>query len=173
MDENLSRVLAELDGQKRLAGAAAFSAFSRQVMRDIDAEAAKHFSVYADDARINGYGFQAYFIETETIRLAQDALTQLEASGADFRQRVPQTTLDLIPKGNNWNWRQMAVKVGMEHEYDFIYTYTSKLLHATPASITTDNPNLELIEVRTFLRYILVTIREMIRTIRTVEDQHL
>ncbi len=56
----------------------------------------------------------------------------------------------------------------MEHEYDFIYSYTSRLLHATPASLTTDQKNLEPREVLVFLRYVHVRLLEIIDMARQV-----
>lgn len=44
----------------------------------------------------------------------------------------------------------------MKDEYDFIYAYASRLLHATPASLTTNQKNLEPDEMRVFLKYIRV-----------------
>ena len=42
----------------------------------------------------------------------------------------------------------------MASEYDFIYSYTSRLLHATPASLTTNQKSLEAEEVFLFRRYV-------------------
>ena len=50
----------------------------------------------------------------------------------------------------------------MLDEYSFIYGYTSKLLHATPASLTTDQKNLEANEMGVFLRYIYVRLLDVI-----------
>lgn len=160
LELNLKPVMAEPDSHKQLAEARAFPG---RVMSAIDAEAAKNFLVFADDAQKNGFGFQAYLIETKMIQAALGAVNRLEAGKLDFSRDVPQSTRDLIPK--KWDWRRMAGEVGMMEQYDFIYRYTSKLLHATPVSITTDRPNLELFEVRTFLRYILVTLREVIQIV--------
>lgn len=164
IQQNVAQLANEPDREKQLAHA---SMFPQMIMQQIDSEAAKHFSVFANDAKTNGYGFQAYLIQTKTVPAAEAAVAELDAKEAEFRRRVPQSVLDLIPNNNRFNWRDMAQRVGIDHEYDFIYTYTSKLLHATPASITTDHPNLELIEVRTFLRYILFTLREMIEIIQS------
>ena len=46
--------------------------------------------------------------------------------------------------------------------FDFIYSYTSRLLHATPPSITTDQRNLDLSEVDMFLRYVKVRINDLL-----------
>jgi hypothetical protein len=42
----------------------------------------------------------------------------------------------------------------LEGPYEFLYSYVSRLLHATPASVTTDHKNLEPEEITMFLRYI-------------------
>jgi hypothetical protein len=56
----------------------------------------------------------------------------------------------------------MADRVDLLPEYDFLYTFASKLLHATPASITTDQKNLEPQEFVVFLKYINVKTLELI-----------
>ena len=61
-----------------------------------------------------------------------------------------------------WNWKLNANKVGMGDEYEFIYTYCSRLLHASPTSVTTDQKNLEDDEMLVFLRYILISMRTVL-----------
>ena len=78
----------------------------------------------------------------------------------ELRRRVPREVNELI-KGT-WRWRQMAERVGLANEHDYIYSYASKLLHATPASVTTDNKNLELTEVYIFLRYVYAKLLEIV-----------
>lgn len=65
----------------------------------------------------------------------------------------------LIPR--KWNWREMAEKVGLGHEHDYVYSFASKLLHAEPVSITTNQKNLEVAEVYIFMKYIDVKIDEI------------
>lgn len=50
----------------------------------------------------------------------------------------------------------------MGAEYDYIYTFTSKLLHATPASVSTSQKILDEAEMRVLLRYILVRIKDVL-----------
>jgi len=50
----------------------------------------------------------------------------------------------------------------MPDDFEFIYSYTSRLLHAGPVSITTNQQNLELGEMRMFLEYIHVRIGDII-----------
>jgi hypothetical protein len=130
----------------------------------IDAEASRRFSIYAKDAQTNGYGFQAYLVQKKAIPQVGQALAEIALELDRFNATVPQDVNNMIPRRNNrpyWNWREMAQKVGLTDEYDYIYTFASKLLHATPASITTDQKNLELAEMQVFLKYIDVKMDDL------------
>lgn len=126
----------------------------------IDKQAIRHFSIYAEQAKVNGYGFQAHLVEKKVVPEIDKALAEIDAEKASFGAAVSKEVRDLIP--NRWQWRQVAQKVGLVDEYDFIYTFSSKLLHATPASITTDQKNLELSELAIFLKYIHVKIADVL-----------
>jgi hypothetical protein len=43
----------------------------------------------------------------------------------------------------SWQWKQQAASVGMSDQYEFIYSFTSRLLHATPVSLTTNQKLLD------------------------------
>lgn len=126
---------------------------------ELDAEASRRFSIYAKDAQINGYEFQAYLVETKAIPEVEQALADIALERKWFEATIPQDVKDLIPR--RWQWKQMAEMTGLTDEYDYIYSFTSKLLHATPASITTDKKNLELAEMRVFLKYIDVKMADV------------
>lgn len=128
------------------------------VLREIDQRAAREFSLYAEQARTNGYSFQAYLVEKKVLPQVAQAITDLKKELDSLDNNLPQEVRALLPKnwGKDWKWKDEARAVGMEHEFDFIYTYTSRLLHATPPSLTTDQKNLEPDEVRMFMRYIHV-----------------
>lgn len=126
----------------------------------IDRKAARQFSVYAEQAKTNGYGFQAYMVEKQALPEIEGSITSLEQEKATFNATISEDIRNLMPR--RWNWRQMAEKVSLTEEYDFIYTFSSKLLHATPASITTNHKNLELEEMLVFLKYIDVKIRDLL-----------
>lgn len=129
-------------------------------MESVDAEAAKCFSIYSDQARTNGYKFQAHLVEKNAIPPIEKSIALLKADILEFEQKVPAAIQQLI-KGR-WQWRGMSEVAGMLDEHDYIYSYASKLVHATPASITTDQKNLEMSEVCIFLRYIHVKLIEII-----------
>jgi hypothetical protein len=126
----------------------------------IDAEAARRFSIYAQAARTNGYSFQAYLVETKALPPVRQALTEIANERANYESRVAPEIKALRP--DRWQWRPMAQKVGRLDEYDYLYSFASKLLHATPASITTDQKNLEVAEMELFLKYINVTITDVL-----------
>ena len=57
---------------------------------------------------------------------------------------------------------QISESVGMSKQYDFIYSYTSRLLHATPVSFYTNQKNLEVIEMLMFLDYVYVSLLDIV-----------
>lgn len=134
----------------------ALSAVSAQ----IDTEAARRFSIYAQAAKSNGYSFQAHLVETKALPHARMAVEEIAAERERFELRVPADIKALRP--SRWQWRQMAQEVGRLDEYDYLYSFASKLLHATPVSITTDSKNLEAAEMEIFLKYIDVTLRDVL-----------
>ncbi len=138
----------------------------RSVASMIDEEAARGFSLYAEQAKENGYGFQASLVEKKAITQVEEALTALRAERADYDAKVLPSIRDLVlaknGKKKRWEWKEMADRADLLPEYDFLYTFASKLLHATPASITTDQKNLEPQEFVVFLKYINVKTLELI-----------
>ena len=49
----------------------------------------------------------------------------------------------------------------MADAYDFMYAYTSRLLHATPTSFYTNEKNLEMEEMEIFIEFTYVTLLEL------------
>ena len=90
-----------------------------------------------------------------------DELANLELSQRALDDVAGSKLARVRPKGR-WKWNVMAQEVGMSDEYDFIYDYSSRLLHATPASLTTDQPALEDMEVYILVRYCAVKMRDII-----------
>lgn len=146
----------------------------REVADSIDKEAARKFSIYASEAKINGYGFQAHLVENNAMPEAMTALAEMAAEQDNFDTNVRSNIADLVTDGNGkkrrWKWNQMAEEVGMEHEYDYIYAFSSKLLHATPVSITTDYKNLEPDEFLIFLKYVEVKLADMVGMARNYKS---
>ncbi len=53
-----------------------------------------------------------------------------------------------------WVWKDKAAKAGMEWEFDYIYSYTSRLLHAKPSSVLVSQQSLTAAEFFIFWRFI-------------------
>lgn len=126
---------------------------------EVDELAANNFSLYSDDAVTNGYSFQAYLVEKKAVPNAQEGLNEATAAIAEFDKNALSAIGEIRPK--KWNWSDMSTKVGMAEEYEFIYAYTSRMLHATPISLTTDQKSLEEVEVYIMLRYCAVKMAEV------------
>jgi hypothetical protein len=133
-------------------------------MADVDEEASRKFSLYLDDAKTNGYGFQAYLVEKKAIPSIENSISAIEKEIKAFKASLSKKQKKIFPK--RWQWRLMAGKVGLLTEYDYIYSYASKLLHATPASLTTDQKNLDPKEMYLYMRYIYSKLHEIIELSR-------
>jgi hypothetical protein len=146
------------------AGSTGIAEFLEMAKDRMDAEASRHFSLYLEDAKTNGYGFQAYLVEKKAIPKAEQAIVDISSEIATFDSRLEPAVADLA-KGK-WQWRRMAQEVGLQDEHDYIYSFASKLMHATPASLTTDQKNLEFSELYAFLRYVHVKILDIMQMAR-------
>lgn len=117
------------------------------------------FALFADQAARNGYGFQAHLMEKQIIPQVQSNLEEARASYEAIKLAWQDRIAAFNSNFQKWRWKEMAERVHMEREYDFIYSYTSRLLHALPHSLTTDQKNLEDSEVLMFLKYVEVQMR--------------
>jgi len=117
----------------------------------------REFSLYAEQATINGYGYQAHLLREKAIPIHEEQLAIIQKSAADLAAKLP-TLLDAKLQNlatSKWNWSDRAKDVGMEKHYRFIYSYTSRLLHSTPINIITDKSLSEEEQV-TILDYIVL-----------------
>ncbi len=132
---------------------------SNDITQEIDRAASRTFSLYAEQAQTNGYDFQAYLVETKVLPDITKAIADLTQKLSTI-EMLARRVCDFLPK--RWVWKDQAARVDMKDEYDFIYAYASRLLHATPASLTTNQKNLEPDEMRAFLKYIRVRLLDVI-----------
>ena len=130
------------------------------IMGEIDRRARRAFSIYADQAKHNGYSFQAYLMRQQALPRAQEYLKTVIQEKELFFANCSTDMRRLIK--TRWNWKDQARKVSMQAQYEFIYSYTSRLLHATPVSFITDQKNLELPEMKIFLEYIYVSLLDAV-----------
>lgn len=136
----------------------------------VDAKLALQFAIYSDAIKLNGYGVQAYIIESKALPQALKNAEKNRESLTKFNNLWSTTIDELNLKG--WKWNARAAHVDMTSEYDFIYSYTSRLLHATPASLTTNQKNLEDTEALMFVRYVSTQFRWIIRHAEASIAQH-
>lgn len=125
------------------------------IMSEIDRKARRAFCLYAESARHNGYGFQAELIRTKAIPHVDTQIDELLAKKKAFVDICSDPVKTKLTE--RWNWKKKATLARMQDQYEFIYSYTSRLLHATPASILTDQKNLKPQEMLVFLDYIYVS----------------
>lgn len=121
-------------------------------MAEVDREAARIFSLYADRAKTLGYGYTAHLVRTQALQRALQLQKQAREAREDFLAWCPPSVKALVER--SWRWQREAKVAGMEGSYEFLYSFVSRLLHATPASITTDQKHLEPEEITVFLRYL-------------------
>ncbi len=131
----------------------------QNVTKLIDDKAARNFSLYPEETKYNGFSYQAYIIKKNIIPEIQKSLNSVMKNIENFEKET-QNYKNKIPKKDTV--KNKATLVNMQYEYEFIFQFTSSLLHATPSSLTTNHKNLEMNEVSMLLRYINVKIQDII-----------
>ena len=149
MKDHGSNVSAE-----HVSGATAF------VMNEMDRRSRRAFSLYAKDAKQNGFGFQAHLLREQAIPQIDAQIDELVREKAKFTGGSAPPVRKKVEE--RWNWKAEAMSVGMQAQYEFIYSHTSRLLHATPSSILTDQKNLEVQEMAMFLDYVYVSLLDVL-----------
>lgn len=95
-----------------------------EIHKEIDRLASRAFSLYGEQARTNGYGFQAMFIENRVLPEIAQSIAQLNIELGSIDGDLPDGIRTLVPKKTrDWNWRAKANKVEMQEDYEFIYRY--------------------------------------------------
>lgn len=94
----------------------------------------------------------AMVVDTQARKHALEQSQLNKASLAEFDTKWSVRLKD--PKYSQRKWDKRANSVGMQEDYAFIYSYTSRLMHATPASISTAQQVLQDSEFLLFMRYV-------------------
>ncbi len=149
--------------KRNLESPAAFGQLFRINAEEIDRVARRRFCSYNEDAVSRGYGLQAYLMEKQAIPELEQQIEQQEKKKEAAMSQMPKS----VQGYKRWVWKDEAEKAGMSEQYDFVYSYTSRLLHAKAVSFATDQKNLELDEIRGFLNFIYVA---MLDTIEIAES---
>ena len=143
----------------------ALLSLSKKIHSETDRKARRNFCMYADQARTNGHSFQAFLIERQILPKLHAKLEECTKERAkrlaSVKARPPAGT-KWDKQEQSWQWKQQAASVGMSDQYEFIYSFTSRLLHATPVSLTTNQKLLEPEEMHRFLEYIYVSILDIV-----------
>jgi hypothetical protein len=126
----------------------------------------REFCLYANQATEMGYGFQARLIRTKVVPGYEARLRELE----DHKRLLDAELLTLIDAYHfglaigKWNWFDRARDVKMDAQYRFLYSFTSKLLHAIPLNIITAK-ELTSDEVIMVLDYIVISAVDLLKAI--------
>ncbi|MDZ5730931.1 hypothetical protein SPG90_20740 (plasmid) [Enterobacter sp. D2] len=133
-------------------------ALTPDVFNTIDNMASRKFSIHAAQARTNGYGFQAHLIQKNQLPEVESSLETVKKDIEKFNSSVSSDVKQLL---RYWNWKDYATETNHAEDYDYIYTFTSRMLHAVPVNITTNHPFLSNDEMIIFLKYINVKIADI------------
>lgn len=137
----------------------------------IDEALAKNFAMFSHEVAWHGYGFLAHRLRTGPL---VDAEKNAEMCRASFERFSAKWVSQIGSLGvKEWKWNARADAVRMTSEYEFIYSYTSRLLHATPPSLTTNQKSLEMGEVVIFLRYIDIQFHWLVQHARRTLEKWL
>ncbi len=115
-------------------------AVQNQQSDDLDDLMRREFCLYASQATQNGYGYQAHLVRTQVLPAYEAQLNEL----VYHKQTLDRELLSLVDARHagfatgKWNWYERARDVKMDGQYRFLYSFTSKLLHAIPLNIITE-----------------------------------
>jgi len=130
-----------------------FNRLSDEAASNVDARARLAFAIYGSQAIYNGYGFQRYLLIEEIKPALELELQPLKADLRSLEQSMSDSCKALrneIGGPRRVNWSMAATKIGMKDEYDFVYSFASKMLHSKAFSTI---PNSQLSEDEAILMF--------------------
>jgi hypothetical protein len=142
-------------------------AAQKQQSDQLDDLMRREFSLYAGQATQNGYGFQADILRTKVIPEYEARLRELENHKQLLDTELPllaDAQHSALATAGKWNWFERARDVKMDNQYRFLYSFTSKLLHAIPLNIITDK-ELSSSEMIMVLDYIVISAADLLKAI--------
>jgi len=142
-------------------------AAQKQQSDQLDDLMRREFSLYASQATQNGYGFQAAILRTKVIPEYEARLRELENHKQLLDMELPllaDAQHSSSATAGKWNWFERARDVKMDSQYRFLYSFTSKLLHAIPLNIITDK-ELSSSEMIMVLDYIVISAADLLKAI--------
>ena len=138
----------------------------------LDDEVRRQFTLYGAAAKLNGYGWQAHLLRTRAIPEQMVSLAKIREHLTRF-----DSERDTLMSGRyrgmaewkaRWNWYDRADEVGLKRQYDFLYGFTSRLLHATPMNLITETGLLEPERIL-LLEYVYVAVRDVLQEIEAFD----
>lgn len=130
---------------------------------NIDAKVRRSFCIYAANARFNGYDYQVSLLRTNELPRIEATIAEISGHQRNFDNEKPGLLTSAMQRelDRRWNWADRARQAGLENHYNFLYGYTSKLLHSTPLNLITEK-RLSQSEVILLLEYTYVAVRDII-----------
>lgn len=128
----------------------------KKVWKENEEHAAAKFSIYGDWARGGNFGTTADYVETEVLPdlrskslAVEGRIALLEAAGGKIKKL---------------SVKELANLANMEQEYEWLFSHTSRKIHAEPFSISSDFSSLSGHEKFIYVQYMLRKVREMLAT---------
>jgi hypothetical protein len=134
----------------------------RALTSELDMRVRRNFALYAAAAQFNSYAYQCHLLREKVIEQHRATLAEIEVQLARHdavKDNHPRPAM-LTRPNSRWNWKDRAREVGMQAQYDFLYSYTSRLLHSTPMNLITEKA-LSPSEALMLLEYAFVTISDL------------
>lgn len=121
-----------------------------------------HITMFVEDAKFNGYGFQQYLLKEKIYKQYNSALKKIESKKSEYEKIIVENKMfqdifgiNIQPSqvqkklSDKRSWEEKSRKVNLEKEYQLMYDLTSSLIHSTSYSLLT-NPEISLAESEFF-----------------------
>ncbi|MBY3117298.1 hypothetical protein [Rhizobium laguerreae] len=167
--EITDRLIAEMDSANSEEERAAATKSQYERREGLDSHVRRSFTLYGAAAKYNGYSYQAHLLQMKVLPKLEETLAECRRSLSDFEtEKASLLSGKLLNAATKWNWRDRSRDVGMLAQYDFLYRYTSRLLHSTPMNLITEK-GLSDSEYLLMLDYLFVTISDIYDEIEEFE----
>ncbi len=137
-----------------------FARSHKMIAEEIDRIARRRLCTYYRDAETRGYSFQAALMEKQVVPQLEQEIEQLRIKRDNAISQMPKSARE--DSASKKTWKDKAKEAGMIEQYELIYAFSSRLLHASPTTLTTPQKTLELNEFCVFLDFIYVSILDAI-----------
>lgn len=134
---------------------------SQYVSKVIDEKADRIFSINAEQAKTNGYDFQAILIAKKQLPQVIESIKEIDMEDTIYNSNISGDIIKII--NSKTSWAKKSKMTNLYDDYHFIYSFSSKLLHALPASISTSDLGLSNDEKMIFLNFIKVRILDILK----------